>query len=366
MTADVTPQTPLAEPDTGRAAEVARLLHLFRDTGARQVEPGYLQPAETLLDLYGEEIRARAYRTDDPLHGEQMLRPDFTVPILETHFRAPAQPARYCYAGPVWRRQGPGAREPREFWQVGIEHLGSTAPEADVDADLLALFASAIGRRAAPKIADAGLLRAALLGLDTSDARKRALLRQLWNKARFLALVDRYAAPAAPRALPEDPLDAIRRAGQFIGRRSAEEVAARLGALAEDAATAPLAGDAAQMLHALATFRGTAEAALDMVSARTATHPGLGPARDRFAARLDALAARGLDVASLGYDAQIGAAGMEYYDGFLFVFDAPDGTRIASGGRYDALANALATRNAQNGMSAVGGVIRPGSLARLA
>ncbi|MDC3265334.1 hypothetical protein OAU61_04555, partial [Planktomarina temperata] len=41
-----------------------------------------LQPADVLLDLYGEDIRARAYVTSDPLRGEQMLRPDFTVPVV--------------------------------------------------------------------------------------------------------------------------------------------------------------------------------------------------------------------------------------------------------------------------------------------
>ena len=44
-----------------------------------------LQPAGTLLDLYGEDIRARAYVTDDPVRGEMMLRPDFTVPVVQAH-----------------------------------------------------------------------------------------------------------------------------------------------------------------------------------------------------------------------------------------------------------------------------------------
>ena len=66
-----------------RTREVERLLALFADAGALRMEPDILQPADVLLDLYGEDIRARAYRTDDPVLGEQMLRPDFScLPIL--------------------------------------------------------------------------------------------------------------------------------------------------------------------------------------------------------------------------------------------------------------------------------------------
>lgn len=62
-----------------------------------------LQSAELLLDLYGEDIRARAYVTSDALRGEQMLRPDFTVPVVQMHMAHGADPARYTYAGEVFR-----------------------------------------------------------------------------------------------------------------------------------------------------------------------------------------------------------------------------------------------------------------------
>ena len=77
----------------------------FEVAGAVVVEPPVLQPAETLLDLYGEDIRARAYMTNDALRGEQMLRPDFTVPVVQMHMADGAEPARYTYAGEVFRRQ---------------------------------------------------------------------------------------------------------------------------------------------------------------------------------------------------------------------------------------------------------------------
>ena len=67
------------------AAETERLLALFRAAGALQVDPGVLLPADVMLDLYGEDIRGRAYLTHDPVLGELMLRPDFTVPVVQMH-----------------------------------------------------------------------------------------------------------------------------------------------------------------------------------------------------------------------------------------------------------------------------------------
>ena len=75
--------------------KAAGIQTLFQQAGAATVEAAILQPAETLLDLYGEDIRARAYVTSDPLRGEQMLRPDFTVPVVQMHMEQGAEPARY-------------------------------------------------------------------------------------------------------------------------------------------------------------------------------------------------------------------------------------------------------------------------------
>ena len=69
-------------------AEAERLRKTFEARGAEVFEPSILQPAGALLGLYGEEIRARAFVTQDPLKGEMMLRPDFTVPLVQQHMDA--------------------------------------------------------------------------------------------------------------------------------------------------------------------------------------------------------------------------------------------------------------------------------------
>lgn len=119
-----------------------RLLAAFRDAGAVEIAPDILLPAETLLDLYGEDIRARAYVTQDPVRAEMMLRPDFTVPVVQAHMENGAEPARYCYLGEVFRKQDtaqPSPDNPRdnEYLQCGFE-LFSRHPGAD--AEVFALF----------------------------------------------------------------------------------------------------------------------------------------------------------------------------------------------------------------------------------
>ena len=91
-------------------ARAAAFLDGFTAAGAQVIEADILQPAEVLLDLYGEDIRARAYVTSDPLQGECMMRPDFTVPVVRQHMEGGAQRAAgICAADPRPDRRRKGA-----------------------------------------------------------------------------------------------------------------------------------------------------------------------------------------------------------------------------------------------------------------
>jgi len=157
-------------------AEAARITDVFRGAGADPVEAAILQPADVLLDLYGEDIRGRAYVTNDPMQGEMMLRPDFTVPVVQMHMQSHADPARYTYAGPVFRKQDDDPARAREYTQVGYEVFDGQSPAA-ADAEVFDTVQKALGDapvRAAT--GDLGLLKAAIKGLRTSEARKAALV----------------------------------------------------------------------------------------------------------------------------------------------------------------------------------------------
>ncbi|WP_375258035.1 ATP phosphoribosyltransferase regulatory subunit [Citreimonas sp.] len=342
--------------------KAASLRARFEAAGAAVIDPAILQPAETLLDLYGEDIRGRAYVTADPGRGEMMLRPDFTVPVVQAHMQGGAEPARYTYSGEVFRRQEADPDRNPEYLQVGFEIFDRIDPAA-ADAEVFAIFADALaGLPLRAVTGDIGVLMAAVGGLDASAARRAALLRHLWRPRRFRALLDRFSGktrvpPARAKLLKaRDPLDG---AAPLVGKRSHDEIAARIETLRADAAQPPLSRDQVALVDAILAVRETAPFALARLRDIAVDMPALTPALDRLEARLDALAARGIDVEALDFEGSYGRTSMEYYDGFVFGFvsDArPDLPPAATGGRYDALTERLGDGQA---IPAVGGVIRP-------
>ncbi|WP_417722226.1 ATP phosphoribosyltransferase regulatory subunit [Salipiger sp.] len=367
------------------AGRIKRESDLLRDwfaaRGAVPVECDILQPAETLLDLYGEEIRARAYVTQDPARGEMMLRPDFTVPVTEMHIARDVERAHYTYAGKVFRRQEEHPERDSEYFQVGYEIFdradpppaGARAPEAadpvSDDAEVFALFAEVLDPyRLRAVTGDIGILTAAVHGLETSERRKAALLRHIWRPRRFRALLDRYSGRTPP---PPSRLallgggDPMAEAGAEIGLRGPEEIAARIASLQADAEEGPLCRSQVQLIDAVLAVRETCSFALEHLHDIAVDLPALAGAVARFERRCDALAARGVDVARLDFEASYGRTSMEYYDGFVFGFLAParpDLPPVATGGRYDALTRIL---GGGREVPAVGGVIRPGLLVEL-
>ncbi len=349
-------------------AEAARLQAFFEASGAVPVETPLLQPADTLLDLYGEDIRARAYVTDDADRGEMMLRPDFTVPVVQMHMADGAEPARYTYLGEVFRKQPAGSGRPREYLQVGYELFDRTDPVA-ADAEVFALFSEVLSPLALrPVTGDIGILLAAVESLSTTEARKTALRRHIWRPTRFRALLNRFTGKTPVPATRQVMLDTLAaqgaetmlaKAGPDIGLRSAAEVATRLQSLAEDAATPPIGKAEAEVLTAISTLEAALPDAYQQLRDVCVDLPGLTRAVDRFAARIDALAEAGIDIDGLPFEASYGRTQMEYYDGFVFGFVAPSASGlppVATGGRYDALTRVLGGGRA---IPAVGGVIRP-------
>ena len=343
-------------------AEAQRLMAGFAAKGAVEVDPPILQPADTLLDLYGEDIRARAYITHDPVLGEAMLRPDFTVPVVQMHMAMGAEPARYTYTGEVFRAQEEAAHRAPEHIQVGYELFDGSDP-ASADAEVFALIAEGLkgqGFRAAT--GDIGLIIAAVNGLSTTPRRRAALMRHIWRPRRFRALIDRFAG-RAPAPEGRDALiacaDPFAGDAPLIGLRTRAEIEERIDDLREDAAAPPIPEQEVRIIADLLSLRETLDNVAENLHDLAVDMPALAPAIARFDARVVALAAHGIDVTALEFEGSYGRTTLEYYDGFVFGFYAegrPDLPPVATGGRYDALTRRLGQGRA---IPAVGGVIRP-------
>jgi ATP phosphoribosyltransferase regulatory subunit len=362
---------------------LATLAALFAGAGYAPVSPAHLFEADTLIDLYGEDIRGRAFLFPGAggisSGGDELcLRPDFTVPVVRAHgANGWDRAARYAYQGPVFRRQDPGSTRPMEYLQAGIENLG-TANAAEADAQVFALITGGLEAVNAGPVSvmtgDLGIAFALLDALAMPARRRHRLRRHFWRPRRFHELIaEAVAGPAAPTPLrtrltaaattgpkAANAIAAIAaEAGGSVGLREIDEIIARTLALAEAATDAPMPAEQAGLIAAVLSVTGPAGNALARLRALTAEGSAdISPALDRFEARLAALDRAGIDAARLPFDAAFGR-NLEYYEGFVFEITAQHRTDLpplAGGGRYDAMTRRLGAARA---VPAVGAMIRP-------
>ena len=208
------------------------------------------------LDLYGEDIRGRAYRDPATRSGaRQMLRPDFTVPVVQMHMsrRRRTRPL-HLYRARCSARQEESTRiAASEYFQVGYEVFRPRRPHRKQMPRSLRCYAKTAAVAGCPLRAATGDIGICFWpqceGLKTTDRRKAALLRHIWRPRRFRALLDRYrrTRTAAGRSCGKpavcrrhDPMLGCRRHRSGCARRPRSQE--RIEALREDAAAAPICG----------------------------------------------------------------------------------------------------------------------------
>ncbi len=307
------------------------------------------------VELAGEDLRRRLFLTNAPDGTELALRPDYTIPVCLHHLATGAakRKASYAYLGPVFRQR---RDEPGEFVQAGIESLGRTdRVSADADAFKLALDAVALlgVKKPAVRIGDSALFSAVLDALDLSIPWRRRLARTFGEVKRLNALIAAANGRngAASDLLQRSTRPVIRRQAAdlleatglaTIGGRTAEEIADRF---VEKSVIAAGIGDRpAKVLTGYLAIAGAPTKSLTALRALARRERlQIDKAIDRFAARNDAIAERGIDLKQLSFAADFGRR-LDYYTGF--VFEIHDGARpgkgqIVGGGRYDKLMSSI-------------------------
>lgn len=373
-----------AEKFDALEAQAQRLLAVFTAAGCEYVAPAIIQPAGVLLDVVGEDLRARAYVFNDADGNELCLRPDLTVPTcrlyLERHPDATTA-ARYCYNGPAFRYRPLDAPKgnPREFRQAGVEFYASPDQTA-ADVEIVSLTARAI-RDAQPaalklRMGDVAILSALLDAIAMPERWRRRLRHQFWRADAFRAELKRLtSAPAdAARHLPTalaqklDPADAKgadilvadymdANGIELIGTRTLAEITAGMLASIADARAKPLSADDAALIESYASITAPANRAVERL-ASVLRRPGIdvSGALATFDKRLTMLKAAGISLADAEFSGDFGRK-FEYYTGFVFELETSSLGRnnpIAGGGRYDSL---LETIGAPHRVPAVGAAI---------
>ncbi|HEX2258405.1 MAG TPA: histidine--tRNA ligase [Actinomycetota bacterium] len=117
----------------------------FRLYGYRRIDTPVFEATELFergLDQASEIVTKQMYTFTDRGGRSLTLRPDMTAPVvravLEHGLDRQGLPVKLYYVAPIFRQERPQAGRQRQFTQVGVEAVGSPAPELDAEVVKLA------------------------------------------------------------------------------------------------------------------------------------------------------------------------------------------------------------------------------------
>jgi len=143
---------------------------LFEPAGFRRIETPTFEDTQLFARGVGEStdvVQKEMYTFDDGGGRSITLRPEGTAPVvrsyLEHGMHKLPQPVKLWYFSSFFRYEKPQAGRYRQFWQVGIEAIGSDDPAVDAEAIvLLATLLQELGARG---------VRLRIASLGTADTR---------------------------------------------------------------------------------------------------------------------------------------------------------------------------------------------------
>ena len=279
-------------PSEARHIEELRRLWLdsARSYGYELVMPPLLEHIESLLTGTGEALDLQTFKLVDQLSGRTLgLRADTTPQVarIDAHLLNRSGVARLCYCGPVLHTRADKPHATREPLQFGAEIYGHAGPEADLEAQMLALQGlKASGVKA--------------LSVDMADVRIVAsLMAGTEVSAKTLSLI--HAALAAKDAAELKSLTASVKDMSAASREGLQH-----------------------LLHLYGDIK-----VLDEAKKALQPNESMGQALHNLkwlASQVDALATVTFDLADL--------RGYAYYSGTRFAIYG-HGAELARGGRYD-------------------------------
>ena len=136
----------IADVLPSEARHIEELRRLWLDTarsyGYELVMPPLLEHIESLLTGTGEALDLQTFKLVDQLSGRTLgLRADTTPQVarIDAHLLNRNGVTRLCYCGPVLHTRADRPHATREPLQLGAEIYGHAGPEADLEAQMLAL-----------------------------------------------------------------------------------------------------------------------------------------------------------------------------------------------------------------------------------
>ncbi|MCS7119217.1 MAG: histidine--tRNA ligase [Archaeoglobaceae archaeon] len=118
-----------------------RFREIVESFGYREVATPTFEYSELFKRKSGEGIVEEMYIFQDKSKREIALRPELTAPVIRmfvNEYSRPPKPIRVYYFGNCFRYERPQKARYREFWQFGVELIGSASYLADAEVIILA------------------------------------------------------------------------------------------------------------------------------------------------------------------------------------------------------------------------------------
>jgi histidyl-tRNA synthetase len=134
----------LGEQALAREALEAHARRILERAGYERIETPAFEFTELFARGVGEStdiVQKEMFTFGDEGEQTYTLRPEGTAPVcrayLEHGMHKLPQPVKLWYVSSFFRRERPQAGRYRQFWQVGVEAIGSDDPAVDAEAILL-------------------------------------------------------------------------------------------------------------------------------------------------------------------------------------------------------------------------------------
>jgi histidyl-tRNA synthetase len=134
----------LGEDALARAALEGHARRILEAAGYRRIETPTFEATELFARGVGEStdvVQKEMFTFDSGEDQTFTLRPEGTAPVcrayLEHGMHKQPQPVKLWYVSSYFRRERPQKGRFRQFWQVGIEAIGSDDPGVDAESILL-------------------------------------------------------------------------------------------------------------------------------------------------------------------------------------------------------------------------------------
>jgi len=204
--------------DTARRRYVESVM---RDVARKWGYSEIITPTFEHLDLFtlksGEGIVGELYNFSDKGGREMTLRPELTAPVMRLYvneLQSFPKPLKLFYFENCFRYERPQKGRFREFWQFGVELIGSGKPDSDAEVIALAdALLKAVGVKGDMKLGNLAVIRTLLSGLESEIVSK---VMRLVDKKEYAGLEALLEEIGAEEQLKSDLFHLIKLEGRYI------------------------------------------------------------------------------------------------------------------------------------------------------